>query len=80
MSLSVVREIKLFASATPFVEALQRFATVGVLAISPFIKKNNLFLIIGPPKVKPYVVLRSTSRAPGICFPLTASPRKFSFL
>ena len=43
----------LFAKYNYRDQPLQRLAIVGVLAISPFTKKNNLFLTIGPPNVKP---------------------------
>ena len=79
MSAVVVREMKLSASATPSSEARQRFATVGTFCISPLTKRKSLSLMTGPPSVKPYVVLRSFSRAPFICSPSMASPRMFSF-
>ena len=53
MSAIEAYERYLSASPTPSSEALHGTATVGVLENSAFAKKKSLFLMIGPPRVKP---------------------------
>ncbi|MBK8607278.1 MAG: hypothetical protein IPN82_10795 [Chitinophagaceae bacterium] len=51
------------------------------LWISPFKKKNNLFLIIGPPTLKPVVLLEKLgSLVAAALSPAGFLPERFSFL